>query len=178
MLSVLKSECQRIDLQNIPAVIKLSKLVDWEILLIQILHSLEDWPKPRYDHQLMIHKCKQCLQSLHGGDNIAPRMEIVEYCGAMLLNLNEWNALQIPDKRFPSIELCSAFANAALETENFKNKKICRDAWDLILPMFLKQQRERGSGGGSMSRDSPTLMVSTNLSPFLKRLRNITSKSQ
>lgn len=50
----------------------------------------------------------------------------------MLLNLNEWNSVIIPDKRFPSIEFSSSFASIVIDIEKNKgNKKIFRDAWDL-----------------------------------------------
>ena len=148
--------------------------------------SRQDWPKPRYDNQIMINKCKQCLASMQCGDNILPRLEILDYCAAMLLNLNEINSLMQPDKRFPSFELYSAFANAIFESENFKTKKICRDAWDLVVPMFMQSnkrgggggaggQNMAGGGGGNNSRDSPSLIISSNLTQLLKRLRNVPS---
>lgn len=50
----------------------------------------------------------------------------------MLLNLNEWSSVMIPDKRFPSIEFSSSFAAIVIDIEKNKgNKKIFRDAWDL-----------------------------------------------
>lgn len=171
LLAHLKTDIQRPELLNITPIQKLAKLINWEILYIQICHSLEDWPKSRYDTQIMITKCKQCLMSLQNGDNVVPRMEILEYCAAMLLNLNEWSALLSLDKRFPTMELCAAFAAAVTESENFKAKKVCRDAWDYVLPMFSASNKR----GSAASRDSPSLIVSTNLLPFLKKLRNVTS---
>lgn len=166
MLAVLKSDTQRAEQQN---VVKLSKMIDWEILLIQICHSLEDWPKSRYDTQIMINKCKQCLLTLQNGDNVIPRIEILDHCAAMLLNLNEWNALVMLDKRFPSLELCSIFVNAIIESENYKSKKTFQVALDYVLPMFSTSNKR----GPAASRDSPTIVVGTNLIPFLKKIRNV-----
>lgn len=172
LLGHLKTECQRPDIINIAPIQKLSKLIDWEILYIQICHSLDDWPKSRYDTQIMITKCKQCLMTMQNGDNIMPRLKILEYCATMLLNLNEWTSLLTLDKRFPTMDLCAAFAAAVTESENFKAKKVCRDAWDYVLPMFSTSMKR----GIPAARDSPSLIVSTNLLPFLKKLRNVTSK--
>lgn len=172
MLAALKSETQRPDVQNIPAAIPLGKLIEWEILFIQVYHTLEDWPKQRYDNQLLIQKCKQCLLTLQNGDSVVPRIEIFDYCAAMLLNLNEWNAIVTADKRFASLELCSTFASAVMESDGFKGKKIGRDAFDLVLPMFMVVNKR---GQGQNSRDSPKLAASTNLMPFIKKLRNISS---
>lgn len=175
MLATLKSETQRVDYQNVQTIVSLGKLVEWEILYIQVYHTLEDWPKQRYDNQLLINKCKQCLMTLQNGDTLLPRIEIFDYCAAMLLNLNEWNAIVSADKRFASLELCSTFAGAFMETDSFKGKKIGRDAFDLVLPMFMVVNK-RGGQGGQNNRDSPKLAATTNLMPFLKKLRNVSSE--
>lgn len=198
MLSVLKSECHRSDLQNIPTVTKLAKLIDWEILFTQLQHMLYEWPRPCYDQQQIVQRCKQCLAAVHNAsDNVVPRMDILDHCAVMLLNLNEWPALQSTDKRCPSVELCAAFAAAAMEAESMRPKKVCRDLWDLVLPMFLSKRGGQdgngsgaggggggaggnsGSGGGGggrqgISRDSPTMVVGNQLTPTLKRMRNVT----
>lgn len=188
LLANLKSECTRPEVLNNGAVRKLEKLVDWEILFIQICHSLDAWPQPCYDQKLLSGRCKQCLLALHAGDTVMPRLEIVDHCAAMLLNLGEWLGLQWPDKRLQSIELCSAFAVAVTEAESSfgGTKKVCRDAWELMLPMFVVAQHgngngnkgQRGGGGqqGGSARDSPALMVGANLSPFLKKMRHVSSE--
>jgi integrator complex subunit 8 len=108
---------------------------------------------------------------LHNGDGIIPRMEILEYCTSMLLNLNEWNSVVFNDKRFASLELCSAFAVTIIDIDKFKGiKKLNREAWDLVLPMFSAQSQKRQTA----MRDSPTLLVASNLNPFLKKLRDPT----
>lgn len=173
MLAALKSETQRTDSQNFPAAAPLGKLIEFEILFIQVYHTLEDWPKQRYDNQLLITKCKQCLLTLQNGDTVLPRIEIFDYCAAMLLNLNEWNAIVTADKRFASLELCSTFAGAVMESETFKGKKIGRDAFELVLPMFMHVNKR---GQGQNSRDSPKLAATSNLMPFLKKLRNVSSE--
>lgn len=205
LLNTLKTEAQRHE--NNANITKLSKLIDYEILLFQITQTLDEWPNKQLDRDAMINKCKQCLMAAQNGDNIVPRVEILDACAAMLLNLNEISGLVVTDKRYPSSELYSAIATAIIELEHFKSngiKKVCREAWDLVLPMFSSNNvgtqgnKRNQSGGGSNAlggsggpggggsnvgggssgtgapnlRDSPMIIVSTNLSPFLKKLRD------
>ncbi|XP_075164917.1 integrator complex subunit 8 [Haematobia irritans] len=179
MLSVLKSETQRPELSNSSIISKLGKLVSWEILLIQITQCLDEWNHKTLDLQSLGNRCKQCLASLQTNDNIIPRIEIIESCATMLLNLNDWNAVIMLDKRLPQLELVIAFAATFVDMEKMKGpKKICRDVWDLVLSMFLNTSKRGGSAGagsgsgGGSSRNSPCLAVSTGLYPFLKRIRH------
>lgn len=170
MLSVLKSETQRQELSTTSSVSKLGKLVNWEILLIQICQCLEEWNKKTLDLQSLGNRCKQCLSSLQSGDNIIPRIEIIDHCTIMLLNLSEWQALSFLDKRLPQLELPLAFATTFLDMEKMKGtKKACRDAWDIVLPLFSNQTKR---GGGGNSRNSPSLAINTGLQSFLKRIRD------
>lgn len=204
MLSALKSETQRHE--SNPAITKLAKLVDYEILLLQMTQTLEEWPRKTLDNATLIAKCKQCF-SVTNSDGVVPRLEILDACAAMLLNLNEPSVLISADVRYPSSELYSAVANTIIDLEQQKTnavKKICRDVWDLVLPMFASNNpttapantNKRGGGvgtGGNASsggsnnnngnnngggtstpnvRDSPTIIVSTSLLPFLKKLRD------
>uniref|UniRef100_A0A1A9ZGI3 INTS8 TPR repeats domain-containing protein n=1 Tax=Glossina pallidipes TaxID=7398 RepID=A0A1A9ZGI3_GLOPL len=191
LLSVLKSETQRSDISNASIISKLGKLVNWEILLIQITQCLEEWNRKPLDLQSLGNRCKQCLNSLQSNDNIIPRIEIIENCAVMLLNLNEWNSLMFLDKRLPQLELPITFAATFLDMEKMKgSKKICRDAWDLVLTMFLNNNAKRGNSGnnaggggnpstsavgggsGGSSRNSPCLAISTGLQPFFKKIRH------
>lgn len=208
LLNALKTETQRHE--NNASIIKLSKLLDYEILFFQITQTLDEWPKKILDNATMVNKCKQGLSAGQNGDNVVPRVEILDTCAAMLLNLNESSSLVVTDKRYPSSELYSEIANAIIELEQHKTnpmKKVCRDAWDLVLPMFSSNisstassnkrggqssggtgnsnsgggitggsgNNNSGNNGGSGTpnlRDSPTMIVSTNLLPFLKKLRD------
>ncbi|XP_059608523.1 integrator complex subunit 8 [Phlebotomus argentipes] len=165
MLTVLKTETQRSEIANTAAVTKMGKLIAWEILLVQICQCLNDWPKKHPDSASIGAKCKQCILSLQNGDAAIPRTEILEYSIAMLLNLSDWASLILPDKRSPILEVSSALAGAALDIEKGKPSKICREAWDLVLPMFLTSGGKR-----SVSRDSPTL-AANNFSAFFGKLR-------
>ncbi|XP_055692605.1 integrator complex subunit 8 [Lutzomyia longipalpis] len=165
MLNNLKTETQRPDIASTPAVAKISKLIGWEILLVQITQCLNDWPRKHPDSVAIGTKCKQSIMSLQNGDAAIPRTEILEYSIAMLLNLSEWQSLILPDKRSPILELSSALATAAMDIEKGKPSRVCREAWDLVLPMYSTSGNKR-----NISRDSPTLAVN-NFSSFFNKLR-------
>lgn len=189
-MTALKTETLRPELQSSQPIAKLSKLIDYEILLFQITQTLEQWPQRVLDNVTMIARCKQCLAAAHSNDTVSPRVEILDACAAMLINLNEAAALVTFEKRFPSSELYSAIAAAIMELDQQQRtnapKKVCRDAWELVLPMFMSSS---GGGGGSSNKrnagnnsqsnhqqsaqNSTTLVVSSNLWPFLKKLRDI-----
>lgn len=117
---------------------RLNKLIDNEILLTQATQQLQEWPKQPADHDTIIAKCKQALKS-GNSENVPPRIEILPSCAAVLINSNEANELVRIDRRFPSSELFSAIAAIMIEIEQHKTnatKKVFRDAWDMIAPMF------------------------------------------
>lgn len=180
LLTCLKSETTRQDLAINPLVQKLGKLAAWEALLIQIQQVLHEWPKKPTDQVQFLRNCKQCLNASNNND-VAPRAKILEHCAVMLLNFSDWNSLLSPDKRYPALELCFAVTQAYLDIEKFKGtKKTSREAWDLILPMFINQQssRQRHTGDNSailqlfLSKLREPLVISIVLS-LLARLHNI-----
>uniref|UniRef100_A0A182YDD3 INTS8 TPR repeats domain-containing protein n=1 Tax=Anopheles stephensi TaxID=30069 RepID=A0A182YDD3_ANOST len=161
LLTVLKNETQRPELAGNPLVAKLGKMVSWEGLLVQIQQVLDEWPKKPIDQVQLVRNCKQCLNSAIGAtasNDLMPHAKILEHCAALLLNLNEWNALLIaPDKRFPGVELCSAITQAFLDIEKFKGtKKTNREAWEMLLPMFLNPS---GSRQRQLPPDSPLVLL-------------------
>jgi hypothetical protein len=191
MMNALKTETLRNEYQNSQPINKLSKLIDYEILLFQITQTLEEWPQKLLENSLMISKCKQCLMAAQNSDSISPRVDILDACAAMLLNLNESASLVTFEKRFPSSELYSAIASSIVELDQQQksntNKKVCREAWDLVLSMFstnntaqTNNKRNSANNAGASSstnpQTSPTLIVSTNLWPFLKKLRDVLCK--
>ncbi|XP_039481951.1 integrator complex subunit 8 [Drosophila santomea] len=161
MLSVLKSENQR---QEMAANVQLMcKLLTWEILHIQITQCLEEWHQKPLDLQSLGGRCKQCLGALQAGDSIVPRPDILESCAIMLLNLTEFPPLLYLDKRAGPLELPLAFAATFIEMEKMKGpKKVCRDAWELMLSMFLNVPKRGSSGVGGIS----------SLQAFLQRIRH------
>ncbi|XP_017108502.1 integrator complex subunit 8 [Drosophila bipectinata] len=156
MLSVLKSETQR---QEMGANVQLMcKLLTWEILYIQVTQTLEEWHQKPLDLQALGGRCKQCLS-----DSIIPRPDILESCAIMLLNLTEFTPLIYLDKRSGALELPVAFAATFIEMEKMKGpKKVCRDAWDLMLSMFLSVPKRASSGVAGTS----------SLQAFLQRIRH------
>lgn len=82
----------------------------------------------------------------------------------MLLNLNEWSAVANLDRRLTHLELAIAFATTFIDMEKMKGaKKICRDAWDLVLSTFYynsKRSNVVSSNSGNQGNN-----VSNNGSP-------------
>lgn len=137
LLNAAKSEVQRHDANT--STTRLNKLIDNEILMTQSTQTLHEWPKKPVDHEAIIARCKLALKSGNGNDIVPPRTEILPSCAAVLINSNEANDLLRIDRRFPSSDLFSAIAAIMLEIEQYKlsaSKKVFRDAWDLIAPMF------------------------------------------
>lgn len=131
---------------------KLVRLVSWEILLIQINQFHAEWPSSNLNTEALSSGCKQCLSTLKAGDNVIPRLEVLEQCALCLLNLGQWEFLSSLEKRWNYFELTAALANACLDVTRFKgNKKVCKDAWDIILPAFGPPAQGKRGGGGSTS---------------------------
>uniref|UniRef100_A0A182QPP1 INTS8 TPR repeats domain-containing protein n=1 Tax=Anopheles farauti TaxID=69004 RepID=A0A182QPP1_9DIPT len=165
LLTVLKNETQRQDLRDSKSpFIKINKLVAWEILLVQIQQVLDEWPRKPADQVQLVRNSKQCLNAAaaaasSNGTDPMPHAKLIEHCAALLLNLNEWSALLIPpvDKRFPGVELCSALTQAVHDIEKFKGtKKTNREAWELVLPIFLNPP---GSRQRQLAPDSPLMVL-------------------
>lgn len=191
MMNALKTETLRNEYQSSQPISKLSKLIDYEILLFQITQTLEEWPQKVLENSVMISKCKQCIMAAQNSDSVSPRVDILDACAAMLLNLNESASLITFEKRFPSSELYSAIASSIVELDQQQKsnatKKVCREAWDLVLSMFITNNTAQnnnkrnstnnaGPSSSTNTQTSPTLIVSTNLWPFLKKLRDVLRK--
>lgn len=76
LLSVLKSETQRPDISAQTIINKIGKLVNWEILFIQIKQCLDEWHQNTQDLQSLGNRCRQCLNTLQNNEIIIPRMEV------------------------------------------------------------------------------------------------------
>lgn len=175
MLNAVKAETLRTDFASNPNVVKLGKLIQHEITFIQIQQCLEEWPiKPTS----IILNSKQLLATLSNNENVIPRLEILEAATTMLLNLSEYQSVLLTEKRSAYLDLCSAFATAIIDIDKLKGqgqKKVNKEPWDMILPIFLNQPNNQGGAkrqGGRDSRDSPSLQQNLNLNAFLKRLRD------
>ncbi|XP_063237088.1 integrator complex subunit 8 isoform X2 [Bacillus rossius redtenbacheri] len=162
------------------ALYKLTKLLGWEGLLIRVTQLLAEWPCPKINRQGVAADCKACLSALKSGEQVLPRVEVSEQCAACLLNLGEWDFLAGLDKRWNYFELTAAVARACADVARHKgSKKACKDAWDLVLPVFGSGGQQKRSSSGAVSlvqRDSPTGFGSAqsraSLLQFLDRLRD------
>lgn len=163
LLNAAKSEVQRHDANT--STTRLNKLIDNEILLTQATQQLQEWPKKPVDHDAIIAKCKQALKSANG-ENIPPRIEILPSCAAVLINSNEATELVRIDRRFPSSELFSVIATIMIELEQHKataSKKVFRDAWDMIAPMFANGGHSSTSNINRRGRSTPQHNVDTGM---------------
>lgn len=76
--------------------------------------------------------------------------------------------------------MAAAVAYACQDLDKYKgNKKISRDMWDLVLPIFgpSSSQTKRTSTGNTtvVHRDSPSITSKSNLISFLSNLRDDTT---
>uniref|UniRef100_A0A1Y1MIK6 INTS8 TPR repeats domain-containing protein n=1 Tax=Photinus pyralis TaxID=7054 RepID=A0A1Y1MIK6_PHOPY len=176
LLKILKSEIQN---SSGAFIAKLNRLISWEALLIQINQLLEEWPAPAIDKKLLAEECETCLQP---AESVLPRTEIMEHCALCLLNLGHFEFLSLFEKRLSYFEIAATIASASQDLTKFKgNKKLSRDLWDLVLPVFgtVPAQSKRNSTGNTtlMQRDSPinnTKNTKSVLLSFFLRLRDST----
>ncbi|XP_021913998.1 integrator complex subunit 8 isoform X2 [Zootermopsis nevadensis] len=161
---------------------KLIRLLSWETLLIQIIEFLTEWPNHKLNTSTLVSDCKQCLAALQSGDNVIPRLEVMEHCAICLLNLGEWEYLIGLEKRWNYFEIAAAIACACLDIAKYKgNKKVSRDAWDIVLPIFGPNPQQKRTSSGTTTlvhRDSPnnsSTHTRSTLSHFLARLRDSTA---
>ncbi|XP_050296923.1 integrator complex subunit 8 [Anthonomus grandis grandis] len=127
-------------------VTKLSKMLKWEVLLIQITQLIEEHPKSGVDNTALANACESCLKT---NDSVLPRTEIVESCAVCLLNLQRWDFLISYDTRLATFDIVAAIAFCCHEIG--KNKALKRfsrsfekNLWDLVLPVFASNQSKRG----------------------------------
>lgn len=168
---------------------KLGQMIKWEILLIQIVQLLHEWPKSTIDKNALAAACENCLQS---NETVLPRTEIAEYCVICLLNLGKWDFLMNFDKRRSSSEIASALAFTCQEWVKFKMKEeqdirrgvdlkkipppqLPRILWEIVLPTFTSQPK-RGNQGNSY-QDPQLTNLKTSVSSFFANLRDPTAFS-
>ncbi|KAL5273121.1 INTS8 family protein [Megaselia abdita] len=171
MLNLLKSEIQRPEIGG--PIQKLAKLVNYEILFIELCQYFEEWTA-KINTTPLGAKCKQFIFSLHNPD-VLPRLEVIEIAVMFLLNMNDWSSVLTLDRRIAcQLEIQVAIANSMTEIEKSGKvlKKIHRDIWDLVLSMFVANNKSKQLGSNS-NRNSPILGVSRTLQPFLQKIRDV-----
>ncbi|CAH0550288.1 unnamed protein product [Brassicogethes aeneus] len=168
-------------------VAKLYKLVSWEILLVQITQSLDEWPKQTIDRNALANACEVCLQS---NESVLPRVEIKEQCVICLLNMGRWDFLINFDKRWSTFEITAAIALACQEVVKHKGAKaFSKNLWDLcknffysnvlinniflVLPIFANQpsQSKRGNSGANFQEPQITNMK-LNMMSIITKLKD------
>ncbi|KAH0567519.1 integrator complex subunit 8 [Cotesia glomerata] len=169
LLNAIEDEIQvHIATQN-PSLInlsyKLSKMISWELILVEILQYYNSWNanltvnSTVEDTNLLelVDKCKQCLANVRETDQAIPRQEIIEYCVVFLLNMAEWDYFCGLDKRWNQCDFAAAISSVCQEIVKQKGtRKFPREAWDLLLVTFgppkdLPQKRSSTSGNSGSS---------------------------
>ncbi|XP_046812831.1 integrator complex subunit 8 isoform X2 [Vespa crabro] len=177
LLLVLEKEVQQHSQSGNTLIYKLSKLINWESLLVDIWRCLHAWPATNICNiSNLVARSKQCLGSLQATDQVIPRQEIIEYCTVFLLNMAEWDYLTSLEKRWSYTEFAAAISSVCQDIVKYKGtRKFPREAWDMILTAFgapRDQPQKRSSSGnsgtttGSASRDASASIIGT-----LNRLR-------
>ncbi|XP_066992327.2 integrator complex subunit 8 [Anabrus simplex] len=183
LLSVVEREVKQNSMVSTGVIYKLCRLLAWEMLLIQITQLMAEWPGTNLNTEPLVNGCKQCLSALPSGDTVIPRVEILEQCAVCLLNLGQWDYLTGLEKRWNYFELAAAIASACHDIVKYKgNKKVCKDAWDIVLAVFGSSLQQKRSGSGTTTvihRDSPTHCGSphsqSGLYQFFAQLRDPTA---
>lgn len=140
MLTVLRTEMQRPEYENNSLIGKLSVLVNWEILLVQIEQAIYEWPKKVGDPPSLAARCKQCIvAATQNVDGVMPRIKVLEYCGYYLLNGNDLNTtMMMYEKRNPVLQLATELGTVIGEIELYRNgtRKTVPYVWILVTQMF------------------------------------------
>lgn len=157
---------------------KLSKLVSWESILVDMWHYHNSWPAIQDTNiSNLITQCKGCLSALQATDQVIPRQEIIEYCTIFLLNNEEWDYLTGLEKRSSHCEFAAAISAVCQEIVKFKgSRKFPREAWDMLLIAFgpaREQPQKRNSSGNATTNSWKDIMAS--ISGTLTRLREPTA---
>ncbi|KAL3287788.1 hypothetical protein HHI36_002251 [Cryptolaemus montrouzieri] len=170
---------------------KLSQMIKWEILLIQIVQVLNEWPKNSIDKNALANACENCLQN---SETILPRTEIAEHCVICLLNLGKWEFLVNFDKRRSSLEIASAIActcqewvrnkmkeeqeqRRGLESKKIPPFQLPKVLWDIVLPIFGLSSHQKRGNQGSVYQDSQLMNLKTNIMSLFSNMRDPTCLS-
>jgi len=125
---------------------KLSKILEWEILLVDVGQLFQEWPKHGTD---LVIRCKECLHCFKNQtSDVNPRSEIIENLLMALLNFGEFDYVATFDQiqqRLPFLDFLSLLAKVCLDLGNGKDSSAsyrelwhsgkCLD-WSLYLPGF------------------------------------------
>lgn len=183
MLQAVEDRGRSKQLGNTQTGAKLFKLIEWEILLVQIMQFLSQWPKSSTTSkvnklgkgfvlielpllsdrfaELVVHS-RGCLGALQRGEAIFPRSEVVDYCVALLLAACEWDFLINLDVRWNlnvNVELAACLAAVCYDLPRDRDRpprKTPKTLWDTIVPTFNPSSAANmaaGQGGG-MKRTS------------------------
>lgn len=77
LLSVLEVEARnQLGGSNDPNLFRLSRLLSWEVLLLQVNVVISEWPHHRLNLKALANKCRSCIVAVTAGDGIIPRPQV------------------------------------------------------------------------------------------------------
>jgi len=132
---------------------KLSTMMEWELLLVEVASLLSNWPASAKTVNTIIPRCKDCLTAFQNhATDVNPRSEIVEMAIIALINLGEYSFATNFDKnltqqRWPFVEFLALFAKVAQDLADRKEMSSSyRELWSCgkytlsLVTNFAKKQ--------------------------------------
>jgi len=118
---------------------KLSKILEWEILLVDITQFFDEWPSS--GSELLLPRCKDCLRCYQSqSSELKPRTEIVENVLMWLINLEEYQFVAGFDQsvqRWPFLEFLVLLGTVCIDLCDKKDSSsYYRELWYTVLPLF------------------------------------------
>ncbi|XP_041974446.1 integrator complex subunit 8 [Aricia agestis] len=176
LLSVLEGEARnQLGGSSDPVLYRLCRLLTWEVLLLQVIVMLSDWPHHRINLTALANKCKACIAAATSGDGIIPRPQVIEACWTCLVNACEWDGAGAATG--PG-EAAAALCAACFELQRGKaTRKFPRALWDYALSVYNNGANgpvKRSAGGvPTHSRDTPNAAAEARsaFNAFLATLR-------
>lgn len=149
LLELLDEEIKKYSSTN--ALYKLSQLITWEILLVNVVEWETKYPAKHINIVSLVNRCKLCMATLQQTTeiNAIPRLEVMEQIIITLLNLGEWDFIANGpfQKTFRFLEIAVEIARSCNDIHKSKGaKKLSAILWEKVLSAFVKnpqwQERE------------------------------------
>ncbi|XP_013381421.1 integrator complex subunit 8 [Lingula anatina] len=158
---------------------KLSKLIRWEILQVDIqLFQQADGFLESSTVQDIMKRTKTCITSLRLDSDMSPSSDIVGHCVAFLLNIKDWDYLgNLDNTNSGYIEFGRLLSLLCKELPNMKeSRKAAREVWEAVLQIFTTTEQQKRSSSGapsSMKRESNLGLISrAHFVQFIQRIKD------
>ncbi|XP_023932902.1 integrator complex subunit 8 [Lingula anatina] len=158
---------------------KLSKLICWEILQVDIqLFQQADGFLESSTVQDIMKRTKTCITSFRLDSDMSPSSDIVGHCVAFLLNIKDWDYLgNLENTNSGYVEFGRLLSLLCKELPNMKeSRKAAREVWEVILQIFTTTEQQKRSSSGapsSMKRESNLGLISrAHFVQFIQRIKD------